>query len=356
MYAIDRAGARDWHRDRLFFLGGTVTSVDPEALRHRVAALAVDRGTAAAVIALAPLEGGLSSLTYLATADDGSRFVVKMAPPGLAPVRNRDVLRQARVQEAITRAGAAPVARVLFTDAGAPPDVPPLYAMEFRAGASFEPLLDECDELPAPPVIRARMLAAARVLGGLHTVDPAAVGLTDEPEVALVDEVTRWVAIFETVGDDLRAGYREAADALLAHLPAAVPATVVHGEYRLGNLLVTDDDVAAIIDWELWTREDPRVDLAWFLSYLDADDQPSAIRATPRGMPTRAEVLAAYEQAVGAPVRDLAWFDAHARFKMASICAHISKTNRKREHPDAAQEARIPVIARLNAQVLSLIA
>jgi aminoglycoside phosphotransferase (APT) family kinase protein len=334
-----------------------MTGVDLAVVRDRLRRFAP-------VAELRPLEGGLSSLTYLASAEDGGRFgrhfVVKMAPPGLAPVRNRDVLRQARVQEAVTRAGAAPVARVLFSDPGAPPAVPPLYAMEFRPGESFEPLLDECDALPGPDVLRTRMLAAAQVLGGLHTIDPSAVGLDDEPEVALVDEVTRWVAIFETVADDLRAGWRAAADALLVALPRPVPSTVVHGEYRLGNLLVVDeggdgDGVSAIIDWELWTREDPRVDLAWFLSYLDAGDQPSAIRPTPPGMPTRAEVLAAYEDARGTPVADLAWFDAHARFKMAAICAHISKNNRKREHPDAAQEARIPVIARLNAQAVSLL-
>jgi aminoglycoside phosphotransferase (APT) family kinase protein len=338
-----------------------VTGIDLEALRERLAGFAPVTG-------IRPLEGGLSSLTYLATTADssqfgpqfGSQFVVKMAPPGLAPVRNRDVLRQARVQVAVDRAGTAPVARVLFTDPGDPPEVPPLYAMEFRPGSSFEPLLDECDVLPAPEAIRARMLAAARVLGGLHAVDPTVVGLGDEPEVPLVDEVTRWAAIFETVADDLRAGWRAAADALLDAVPSAVPSTVVHGEYRLGNLLVVeaggaDDRVSAIIDWELWTREDPRVDLAWFLSYLDADDQPSAIRSTPPGMPTRAEVLAVYEEARGAAVADLAWFDAHARFKMAAICAHVSKNNRKRDHPDPAQEARIPVIARLNEQALVLL-
>jgi aminoglycoside phosphotransferase (APT) family kinase protein len=334
-----------------------MTGVDLATVRNRLSRFAP-------VTDVRPLEGGLSSLTYLATLDAGSQFgsriVVKMAPPGLAPVRNRDVLRQARVQEAVARAGVAPVARVLFTDEGAPPEVPPLYAMEYRAGESFEPLLDECDALPAPALLRARMLEAARVLGSLHTLDPVAAGLDDEPEVSLTDEVTRWVAIFETVGDDLRAGWREAADALLAALPRPVPSTVVHGEYRLGNLLIAEADgdgdrVSAIIDWELWTREDPRVDLAWFLSYLDADDQPSAIRPTPPGMPARPDVLAAYEAARGASVADLAWFDAHARFKMAAICAHISKNNRKREHPDPAQEARVPVIARLNAQATSLL-
>ena len=121
-----------------------------------------------------------------------------------------------------------------------------------------------------------------------------------------------------------------------------MPSTVVHGEYRLGNLLARDDEIVAIIDWELWSREDPRVDLSWFLSYLDADEQPSAIRPTPEGMPTRAEILAVYEDGVGHAVADLAWFDAHARFKMAAIAAVVNKHNRRREQPDPGQEALVP--------------
>jgi aminoglycoside phosphotransferase (APT) family kinase protein len=340
-----------------------MTTINMEELRDRVSTLASVWREGAYVADLRPLEGGLSSLTYLATlgggsgggAGDGTRVVVKMAPPGLPPTRNRDVLRQARVQHAITQAGRAPVARVLFTDLGAPPEIPPLYAMEFLVGESFEPLLDECEMLPVPEVIGARMRSAARVLGGLHTIAPDEVGLGDETEVSLLDEVTRWVSIFETVGDDLRTGYRSCADALLGSIPEPVPSTIVHGEYRLGNLLANEHDIVAIIDWELWTREDPRVDLSWFLSYLDADEQPSSIRPTPPGMPGRDELLAVYEEAAGAPVADLRWFDAHARFKMAAICALISKHNRKREKPDPAQEARIPVIARLTAQAEELV-
>ncbi len=265
------------------------------------------------------------------------------------------MLRQARVQDAIVRSGRAPVAPVCFTDAGEPPEVPPLYAMEFVAGESFEPLLDACEVLPAPSTIHGRQLAAARALGGLHSVAPDAVGLADEPEVGLVEEVERWVRMFETVTDDLRPGFRAAADALLAAIPPPVPSTIVHGEYRLGNVLARGDDVVAIIDWELWSREDPRVDLSWFLSYLDADEQPSAIRPTPAGMPARAELLAVYEGAVGHAVTDLAWFDAHARFKMAAIAAVINKHNRRRDHPDPDQEALVPVIARLVVQSVQIL-
>jgi aminoglycoside phosphotransferase (APT) family kinase protein len=320
---------------------------DPGGLRARLPRLVASWRPGVAIGDVRPLEGGKSSLTYRVDLEPGDPIVVKMAPPGLPPTRNRDVLRQARVQDAIAGTGRAPVAAVCFADAGAPPEVPPLYAMEYAAGESFEPLLDACEELPPAAIVHARQLAAARALAGLHSIEPATVGLDGEPELTLADEVERWVRIFETVSDDLREGYGAPADALLAALPAPVPTTIVHGEYRLGNLLARDDEIVAIIDWELWTREDPRVDLSWFLSYLDADEQPSAIRATPPGMPSRAEVLAAYEEIAAAPVAALEWFDAHARFKMAAIAALVNKHNRRRERPDPKQEALVPVIGRL---------
>jgi len=322
------------------------------ALEERLAELVDAWRPGAAVTAVRPLEGGKSSLTYRIDVTAGrptvvEPIVVKMAPPGLPPTRNRDVLRQARAQRAVAQTGRVPVADVLFADAGAPPDVPPLYAMEFVEGESFEPLLDARDDLPGAATIRARQLAAVRCLAALHSIVPEEVGLGDEPEVTLVEEVERWVRIFETVSDDLRPGYSAPAEALLARLPAPAPSAVVHGEYRLGNLLARGDEVTAVIDWELWSREDPRIDLAWFLSYLDADEQPSAIRATPAGMPTRAEVLAVYEDVAGAAPASLEWFDAHARFKMAAIAALVNKHNRRREHPDPQQEALVPVIPRL---------
>jgi aminoglycoside phosphotransferase (APT) family kinase protein len=335
-----------------------VTMVELEALRDRISTLVAEwRG--ARVDELRPLLGGRSSLTYFVSLEDGwpepSPIVVKMAPPGLPPTRNRDVLRQARVQDAVFESGLVPVARVLFADHGEPPDDPPLYAMEFIEGESFEPVLDPCEELPAPAVLRERQLSAARILGRLHSLVPVDAGLQDEPEVTLVNEVARWARIFETVSDDLRPGYEACADALLAAAPPPVPSTVVHGEYRLGNMLACDATILAVIDWELWCREDPRVDLSWFLQYVDAAEQPSAVRPTPPGMPSRAELLAAYEDELGRKAADLPWFEAHARFKMAAITAITSKHNRRREQPDPEQEARVPLIVELIEQARGLL-
>ena len=108
------------------------TEHDPGRLRERLPALVDGWRPGRRVAGLRPLVGGKSSLTYLVELDADEPIVVKMAPPGLAPTRNRDVLRQARVQDAIVRSGRAPVAAVCFTDAGDPPEVPPLYAMRVR--------------------------------------------------------------------------------------------------------------------------------------------------------------------------------------------------------------------------------
>jgi aminoglycoside phosphotransferase (APT) family kinase protein len=227
--------------------------------------------------------------------------------------------------------------------------------MAFCPGESFEPVLDERDTMPGPAQLHGRQLDAARILGRLHAVTPAALGLDDEPEVSLDEEVRRWERIFDTVTEDLRPGHAECSAALLDRLPEVVPSVVVHGEYRLGNMLASDDRVVAVIDWELWARQDPRVDLSWFLQYADAEGQPSAIRPTPHGMPSRAELLRTYEAAVGAPVADLAWFDAHARFKMAAIAAITCKHNRRRADPDPAQEARVPLVRELIEQAHDLL-
>src|SRR5437773_1383546 len=101
-----------------------------------------------------PLLGGASSRTYsalLSGAPEGDeRVVVKVAPAGLPPVRNRDVLRQARVLRTLESCEGIRVPRVLFDDPGDPPDVPPFFVMSFVDGESVDPNIDDVDVLPPP--------------------------------------------------------------------------------------------------------------------------------------------------------------------------------------------------------------
>ena len=90
-----------------------------------------------------PLTGGASSLTFVAhiegSPESDHRIVLKVAPPGLAPVRNRDVLRQARVMRALHGRKGVVVPRVLFADEGDPPETPPFVAMGLVAGNRSSP-------------------------------------------------------------------------------------------------------------------------------------------------------------------------------------------------------------------------
>jgi aminoglycoside phosphotransferase (APT) family kinase protein len=255
-----------------------------------------------------------------------STAVLKVAPPGLAPVRNRDMLRQARVIGALHgRAGVA-VPPLLFTDAGDPPDVPPLFATALVVGECAEPLLEAASRERLPEAqSRARAFAAARMLAALHRVDPAAIGLADEQVITPVGEVDRWTRTFDTVPDEVRVGYQACAAALRANAPDPLPAVVVHGDYRLGNMLCQGDDVHAVIDWEIWSRSDPRIDLSWLLFFTDEAHHPVVPPDLDSGMPSDAELLAAYEDASGRPVPDLGWFAALTRYKEAAAMALIAK-------------------------------
>ncbi|MBX3284743.1 MAG: phosphotransferase family protein [Actinobacteria bacterium] len=276
------------------------------------------------------MEGGTIGLVYSARVVDGPpevpTAVLKVAPPGLPPVRNRDVLRQARVIGALDGQPGVGVPPLLFTDAGDPPDVPPLFASALVAGECQEPLLEASSRERLPEAqSRARAFSAVRMLAALHRVDPAAIGLGDEDVVSPVGEVDRWTRTFDTVPDEVRVGYEDCAEALRATAPEPLPAVVVHGDYRLGNMLSAGDDVLAIIDWEIWSRSDPRIDLSWLLFFTDEAKHPVVPADLDSGMPTDAELLAAYEAETGGPVPDLAWFHALTRYKEAAAMALIAK-------------------------------
>jgi aminoglycoside phosphotransferase (APT) family kinase protein len=287
----------------------------------------LDRATLAADAPIRDLErlpGGVSSLTYSARMDD-RRVVVKVAPPGLAPVRNRDVLRQARLLRLLTGTPVR-VPEVLVEDAG----TPPFFVMDFVTGESYEPALDVSPAPPTPEVVRARALAAAAMLAELQRV-PAPDG---EPELPLREELDRWQRLYATVPEELHHGQDELYRRLAASLPAHVAPAILHGDYRIGNMQFDGERLAAIIDWEIWSLGDPRTDLAWLITWLDPvqvfhEHRSEADELAATGLPSRAALLAAY----GAEPPDMPWFEAYCRYKMASTTAVLVKHNRRSAQP-----------------------
>jgi aminoglycoside phosphotransferase (APT) family kinase protein len=193
---------------------------------------------------------------------------------------------------------------------------------------------------------RARAFSAVRMLAALHRVDPVDIGLGDEEVITPVGEVDRWTRTFETVPDEVRVGYRACADALRARAPDPLPAVVVHGDYRLGNMLAAGPEVRAVIDWEIWSRSDPRIDLSWLLFFTDEARHPVVPTDLDSGMPSDVELLAAYETEAGGPVPDLGWFHALTRYKEAAAMALIAKHLAKKGDTDtlAKMAAMLPAL------------
>ncbi len=328
-------------------------NIDLDGLLVRATAAARRRVPDAELRGLRRLEGGVSSLTYATTlvGDRADRPVVlKVAPAGLPPVRNRDVLRQARALRSLGRLSGFPVPEVLFEDPGAPPEVPPLFAMALCPGDSYEPLLDVSAAPPEPEIVAERVLVAARALATLQSVTPDRIGLGGEQASAVGGELERWRRLFDTVDDDIAPGHEKLAARLAERIPAGVAPRLLHGDYRLANMLFEGPHLTAVIDWEIWSVGDPRSDLAWLLMHLEPahvfhESRPEADVHSASRLPTREQVweeyaehrraLGADEGELAATAADLAWFLGVCYYKTASTIAVIWKRERKLPSPDA---------------------
>jgi len=310
-----------------------VTDALGEQLLARVRGLVAERWPSAAARSVEPLRGGQSSHTLLVTLTRApvERVVVKVAPPGLAPTGNRDVLRQARALDAVTRLPDVPVPAVLARDAGAPPDVPPLFVMEFVEGDNCEPAMDREVRCSRTDATR-RFRDAARMLAVLHAAPMDGLGLGDEPVHELAHEVQRWARALETLPADLCPGALDLAERLAACLPASVPSVLVHGDWRLGNMLAVGSEIRGVIDWEIWSRSDPRLDLAWFLLGADPEHVSTVRPPAAVGVPSPAALGDEYLDAGGVVV-DLPWFAALVRLKLAAVWGLIAKRELARPNP-----------------------
>jgi aminoglycoside phosphotransferase (APT) family kinase protein len=302
---------------------------------------------------LHPLSGGASSLTY-AGERAGRGVVVKVAPPGVEPTGHRDVLRQARIIRALARTQ-VPVPQVLIDDAGDPPDEPPLFVMTRLAGDSLEPLFDAGTQTIIPnAVVGERFRHAAAVMAQLHGLVPEYLGVGEEPVPGPEAEIDRWSRTLSTVDQEPVAGWREVADRLRASVPEALPAAVVHGDFRLGNLLAVGDRITAVIDWEIWSLGDPRIDAGWFLVNSDPRTygRPTAYAGV---TPPLDELADIYARTLGRAVPKLAWFQALACFKSAATWSLIVKHNRRRPAPDPEFDAMAPALPRLLSRAADLL-
>ncbi|MEU7528468.1 phosphotransferase family protein [Saccharothrix sp. NPDC042600] len=273
------------------------------------------------------IPGGRSNLTYRVT-DGARRWVLRRPPLGHVLATAHDMAREHRVIAALAGTDVpVPGVEHLCED----PDVlgAPFYLMQEMPGTALRHR-DQCPWL-TPDAARALSHRLVDVLADLHAVDPAAVGLADfgRPEGFLRRQVTRWGKQLDASRSRELPGIDELRARLADTVPDSPRATIVHGDYRLDNVLVTADpvDVSAVLDWEMATLGDPLADLGLLRVYwtgVGLDDDP--VTGTVLGLPgfaTADELTERYAARSGADVSGLGWYTAFAYFKLAVILEGI---------------------------------
>ncbi|GGV47864.1 acyl-CoA dehydrogenase [Streptomyces longisporoflavus] len=271
------------------------------------------------------IEGGRSNLTYAVT-DGATRWVVRRPPLGHVLATAHDMKREHRVISALHGTDVPVPAPLLLCEDDAVIGAS-FYVMEFVDGTPYR-TAEELAPLGAERT-RAAVTGLVDTLVDLHSVDPGAVGLGDfgRPDGFLDRQLRRWGKQLDASRNRDLAGIDELHAALGRRLPASPAATVVHGDYRLDNVLIGDDDrIKAILDWEMSTLGDPLTDLGLLVMYstrLELPDSPISTTAGAPGHPDAAELVERYAARSGRDVSAVSWYTAFAWFKLAVILEGI---------------------------------
>jgi aminoglycoside phosphotransferase (APT) family kinase protein len=268
---------------------------------------------------------GHSNVTYLIRRG-GYRSVLRRPPRPPLPPSAHDVLREARLLQALEET-AARVPRVLAVcDDDAVLGVP-FYVMEEVEGTVVTNALPASLSAPSECArIGADLIDA---LVEIHAVDWRAAGLEGfgKPTGYLERQLRRFNGLWQHNKTRELTIVAEVGDWLAAHMPESPPATIVHGDYRLGNVMLANDPparVASVFDWELATIGDPLADVGYLtVTWVARDDPPdtmfstlSAVTREP-GFPSREELIARYEERSGRSMGALHWYQALALWKAA---------------------------------------
>jgi len=273
------------------------------------------------------IKGGHSNLTYKLTDAAGRLYVLRRPPLGAVLATAHDMAREHRIISAIGRTE-VPVPPALGLCEDEDVNDAPFYVMEYVEGvvlgdgASTAELFGEEERYRLGESV-------IEVLADLHRLDPDEIGLGDlgRREAYLARQLKRWRTQWEKSKTRELAAMEEVHEALVARMPEQVGVSVVHGDYRLGNMLVgRDARVAALLDWELCTLGDPMADVGYVMnSWVQPGEEAAAMRGadlapTVAGsFPDRAAFLDRYVELTGRDVSHVDYYRAFQYWRLAAI-------------------------------------
>jgi aminoglycoside phosphotransferase (APT) family kinase protein len=296
----------------------------PLLVRRPLEACLDAHGLGSGPIEAEPVGEGHSNVTYLVRRS-GGEWVLRRPPRPPLPPSAHDVLREARLLRSVQRAELRAPRVVLTCDDDTVIGVP-FYVMDKVEGDVVTTVVPGPLDTPEEHARMGRELVDALV--EIHAVDWRACGLEGygRPTGYLERQLLRFSGLWEHNKTRGVPELERTTRWLSEHRPASGPATIVHGDYRLGNTMFAPGAparVVAIFDWELATIGDPLADVGYLTAtYSEPGDDAFTLFSlapvtTREGFPTRAQLITRYEEASGRSMSDVRWYQTLALWKSA---------------------------------------
>ncbi len=304
--------------------GETPKGIDAARVAEWVAA---NVAGARAPFAFSLIVSGHSNLTYRVTDAAGNRTVLRRPPLGAVLATAHDMAREHKILFAVAKTD-VPVAPVLGLCTDSSVNGAPFYVMQFVDGLVLDTAAVVRDNVP----MQERMPIGwhvIEVLAKLHAADIDKVGLGDlgKREQYLDRQIHRWRTQWEKSKTRELPAMEEVGDALEKAKPAQLRTGIVHGDYRIGNMLSRNARIAAVLDWELCALGDPLADLGFLMNNWAEPGEEDGVGSRGAaqaptiagGFPTRKQLLARYEELTGASTANVDYFRAFQYWRLAAI-------------------------------------
>lgn len=272
------------------------------------------------------IAGGHSNLTFGVTDAAGEQYVLRRPPLGHVLESAHDMGREHKIVAALAGSG-VPVAETLGLCRDVEVNEAPFYIMRYVPG----PVLHDAETAAQLSVPEREALGqhVIDVLAKLHTLDPDAVGLGDlgRKEAYLARQLKRWNKQWEASKTHEIPAMEETSRLLEERMPEQVGATIVHGDYRLGNMIVGAGQIKAVLDWELCTLGDPLADVGYLLnSWVQPGEAEEDIAPTAAGgFPERDAMTQRYAAATGRDLSQINYYRAFSHWRLAAIGQGVYK-------------------------------
>ncbi len=269
------------------------------------------------------ISGGRSNITYRVFDAANHGYVLRRPPLGHVLESAHDMGREYKIISSLGPTD-IPVAPALGLCRDKSVNGADFYVMKLVEGTVYA---DSIDAVAIPENERYDLgMNVIDILARLHAINPDDVGLGDlgKKEDYVARQVRRWTKQWENSKTEEVPAMDEVGRLLQENMPDQIGASIAHGDFRIGNFIIRDNRVAAVLDWELCTLGDPLADVGYLLNWWytaeevelgKGDGAPTAVG----GFPSREELIAYYEKATGRDLSRIDYYRALSYWRLAAI-------------------------------------